>query len=93
MAAAREHPGLIQSGIIGGRIRVRVVCEAGNPSTLTFAIGQRLSPGEVPVPANWLARVAATFLSDTAPEKLSVAFDLAGQERQPDEIAFCDFIG
>jgi len=26
-------------------------------------------------------------------ERLSVAFDLAGQELQPDEIAFCDFIG
>ena len=45
------------------------------------------------MPADWLARVAAACLSDTAPERLSAAFDLAGQEPQPDEIAFCDSIG
>lgn len=91
VAAAREHPGLIQSGVIGGRIRVRVVCEAGDPPTLTVAISQRLFPGEMPVPGDWLVRVAAAFLPDTPPERLSVAFDLAGQELQPDEVAFCDF--
>lgn len=91
VAAAREHPGLIQSGIIGGRIRVRVVCEAGDPPTLTVAISQRVFPGEMPVPADWLVRVAAAFLPNTPPETLSVAFDLAGQELQPDEVAFCDF--
>jgi hypothetical protein len=90
---AREHPGVIQSAIIGGRIRVRVVCEAGDPAMLTVAISQRLFPGDMEVPADWLVRVAAAFLPETPPERLSVAFDLAGQELQPDEIAFCDFIG
>jgi hypothetical protein len=28
---------------------------------------------------------------DTPPRRLSVAFDLAGQELQSDEVAFCDF--
>lgn len=93
VAAAREHPGVIHSGIIGGRIRVRVVCEAGDPPMLTVAISQRLFPGEMPVPADWVVRVAAAFLPDTSPERLSVAFDLAGQELQPDEIALCDFAG
>ena len=91
-AAAREHPGVIQRGIIGGRIPVRVVCEAGDPPMLTVAISQRLFPGEMAVPTDWLLRVAAAFLPDTPPERLSVAFDLAGQELQADEIAFCDFI-
>ncbi len=93
VAAAREHPGMIQPGIIGGRICVRVVCEAGDPPMLTVAISQRLFPGDMPVPADWLVRVAAAFLPDTPPERLSIAFDLAGQELQPDEVAFCDFLG
>ncbi len=91
VAAARGQPGVIHSGTIGGRIRVRLVCEAGDPAMLTVAISQRLFPGDMPVPADWLVRVAAAFLPDTPPERLSVAFDLAGQELQSDEIAFCDF--
>jgi hypothetical protein len=90
--AAREQPGVIKSGIIGGRIRVRVVCEPGDPAMLTVAIGHRLFPGEMQVPANWLVRVAAAFLPSTPPERLSVAFDLAGHELHTEEIAFCDFL-
>jgi hypothetical protein len=93
VATAREHPGVIHSGTIGGRIRVRVVCEATDPAMLTVAISQRLFPGEMPVPADWLVRVAAAFLPDTPPERLSVAFELAGQALQPGEVAFCDFVG
>ncbi len=92
VAAAREQPGVIHSGTIGGRIRVRVVCET-DPAMLTVAIGQRLFPGEMSVPADWLVRVAAAFLPDTPPERLSVSFDLAGRKLQPDEIALCDFVG
>jgi hypothetical protein len=43
-------------------------------------------------PADWLVRVAAAFLPDTSPERLSVEFALAGGELQPDEVAFCDFV-
>jgi hypothetical protein len=93
VAAARQHPGAIHAGIIGGRIRVRVVCEAADPAMVTVAISQRLFPGEMPVPADWLLRVAAAFLPDTPPERLSIVFDLAGQELHPDEVAFCDFVG
>lgn len=93
VAAARERPGVIQSGMIGGRIRVRVVCEAGDPPMLTVAISQRLFPGEMQVPADWLVRVAAAFLPNTPPERLSIASEIAGNELHPDEIAFCDFVG
>lgn len=93
VAAARENPGVVHSGMVGGRIRVRLVYEAGDPAMLTVAISHRLFPGEMLVPADWLVRVAAAFSPDTPPERLSVAFDLAGQELQPDEIAFCDFVG
>lgn len=71
---------------------MRVACEAGDPPTLTVAISQRLFPGEMQVPADWLVRVAAAFLPDTPPERLSVTFDLAGQGLEADEIAFCDFV-
>jgi len=91
VAAARDRPGVIESGTIGGRIRVRVVYEAGEPGMLSVAIGQRLYPGEMPVPGDWLVRVAAAFLPETPPEELSIAFDLGGEELGPDEVAFCDF--
>lgn len=91
VATARARPGVIHSGTIGGRIRVRVVYEDAGPPMFTVAISQRLFPGEIRVPADWLVRVAAAFLPDTPPARLSVAFDLAGQELQPDEVAFCDF--
>jgi hypothetical protein len=93
VATAREQPGVIHPGTIGGRIRLRVVCEATDPAMLTVAISQRLFPGEMAVPADWLVRVAAAFLPDTPPERLAVAFDLAGHELQADEVAFCDFVG
>jgi hypothetical protein len=92
VATAREQPGVIHSATIGGRIRVRVVYEGSEPAILTVAISQRLFPGEMEVPADWLVRLAAAFLPDTPPERLSVAFDLAGQALQSDEIAFCDFV-
>jgi hypothetical protein len=91
VAAARAHPGVIQPATIGGRIPVRVVYEEGELPMLTVAISQRLVPGEMPVPGDWLVRVAAAFLPDTPPERLSIAFDLAGHDLQSDEVAFCDF--
>jgi hypothetical protein len=93
VAAARDRPGVIESGTIGGRIRVRVVYEPGEPGMLSVAIGQRLYPGEMPLPGDWLVRVAAAFLPETPPENLSIAFDLGGDELEPDEVAFCDFAG
>lgn len=90
-SAARERPGEIQVGEIGERIRVRLIYEDCEPPMLTLAISQRLWPGEMAIPADWLIRVAAAFLPDTPAEKLSVAFDLGGHDLQPDEIAFCDF--
>lgn len=90
-ATARDRPGAVHAGMIGGRIPVRVVYEDADPPMFTVAISQRLFPGEMRVPADWLLRVAAAFLPDTPPERLSLASDLAGQALQPDEVAFCDF--
>ena len=85
VATARSHPGDLQQATLGGRIRVRLVYEDSDPPMLTVAIGQRLIPGEMPVPADWLLRVAAAFLPETPVDRLSVAFDLAGQNLMPDE--------
>jgi hypothetical protein len=93
MAMAHANPGEVHEGMIGGRIRVRVVYEDSEPPMLTVAIGQHLIPGEMPVPADWLLSVAAAFLPDTPADMLSFAFDLAGHELRPDEVAFCDFRG
>lgn len=89
--AVRSHPGEIQSALIGGQVAVRVIYEDSEPPMLTVAISQRLRPGEMTVPADWLLRVAAAFLPDTPPERLAFAFDLGGRELFPDEAAFCDF--
>jgi hypothetical protein len=91
VAAVREQPGEIRAAMIGGRIGVRVVLEDSDPPMLTVAISQRLHPGEMTVPADWLVRVAAAFLPETPPDRLSLAFDLAGRELQADEVAFCEF--
>jgi hypothetical protein len=91
VAAARANPREIQTGMIGGRIRVRVAYEDSDPPMLTVAIGQRLWPGEMQIPADWLLRVAAAFLPDTPAEKLSFAPDIGGAELEPEEAAFCDF--
>jgi hypothetical protein len=78
--------------VLGGQIRVRIVCEDGDPPMMTVAISQRLMPGSMQVPAGWQLIVAAGFLPfTTPPENLSVAADLAGQPLRDDEIAYCDF--
>lgn len=91
IAAAKDDPGEIQLGVIGERIRVRAVYEDSDPPMMTVAISQRLWPGEMEVPADWQIRVAAAFLPETPADQLSLAFDLAGQDLESEEIAFCDF--
>lgn len=91
VAAAKDHPRETQMGTIGERIRVRVVYEDSDPPMMTVAVSQKLWPGEMEVPADWLLSVAAAFLPDTPAEKLSFAFDFAGDKLERDEVAFCDF--
>jgi hypothetical protein len=90
VAAAKADPRQIQVGVIGERIRIRVVHEDSDPPMMTVAISQKLWPGEMDVPADWQIRVAAAFLPETPVDQLSLAFDLAGVDLEPDEIAFCD---
>jgi hypothetical protein len=91
IAAAKNTPERILDGVVGGRIGVRLVYEADDPPMLTVAISQRLWPGQMQMPADWLIRVAAAFLPNTPAEELSYAWDLGGHELLADEVAFCDF--
>lgn len=93
VAAAQESPGTIQAGTVAGRIRVRCVYEDGELPMMTVAISQRLLPGEVQVPPEWQFILAAAFLPGTTqPSDLSLAFDLAGEEKEEDEVAYCNFV-
>jgi hypothetical protein len=92
VAAAKDHPRQVQVGVIGERIRIRVVYEDSDPPMMTVAISQKLWPGEMDVPADWQIRVAAAFLPETPVDQLSLAFDLAGVDLESDEIALLRFL-
>ena len=59
---------------------------------LTVAISQRLFPGEMQVPQTGSSVSRPRSSRILRPERLSIAFDLAGQDLEPDEVAFCDFV-
>lgn len=89
---ARSTPREIQEGVIGERVRVRLVFEDDEAPMLTVAISQRLRPGETQVPPDWQIRLAGAFLPGTSPQNLSFASDLAGHSLEDDEVAYCDFL-
>jgi hypothetical protein len=86
-----SQPGTVVQGVVGGRIRVRLLKEAGDRPMLTVAISQRLLPGEMLLPSDWLITLAAAFFPELAADQLAVAFDLGGRPLTFDEVAFCDF--
>jgi hypothetical protein len=88
---AKRSPGRIQSAVLGDRVPVRLVYEPSDTPMLTVAISQRVRPGDMTMPPDWLLLIAAAFLPETRIERLSFAPDLAGSPLGPDEVAFCDF--
>jgi len=58
---ARQLTGTIVTGLLGGRIRVRLLMEAGPPETLTVAYSERLQPGDLEIPRDWPIVVMAAF--------------------------------
>ena len=89
---AKRSPGRVQSAVLGDRVSVRLVYEPSDPPMLTVAISQKVRPGDMSMPPEWLLLIAAAFLPDTPIERLSLAPDLAGFPLSPDEVAFCDFL-
>jgi hypothetical protein len=88
---AKLSHGRIQTAVLADRVPVRVVYERTNPALLTVAISQKLLPGAIKMPENWLLQIAAAFLPKTPIERLSFAPDLGGSPLHSDEVAFCDF--
>lgn len=86
------NPGRLLVGILGGRIKIRAIFEDDDSPMLSVAISQKLQPGNLRLPADWLMIVAAAFFPDGDPQNLSFAWDLAGRPLGQDEIAFCDFV-
>lgn len=91
LAEADRSRGSIISGVLGGRVAVRVVKETGARAMVTLAISQRFRPGEVVVPPDWLMVVAGAFFPGLPEGQLHMAFDLGGHPLYLDEIAFCNF--
>lgn len=58
---AAAEPDRVVHGRLAGRIPVRVCVESGEPMMLVVAVSQRLSPGDVVIPALWQAIVASAF--------------------------------
>jgi hypothetical protein len=88
---ALSNPEVVVEARLGGRIGVRLVYEGPEPYILTVAISQHLRPGELEIPADWLAMVAAAFFQLTPFERLEMTSDLGGDQLRSDEIGFCDF--
>jgi hypothetical protein len=87
---AADQPGRIVTGLIGGRIRVRVVVETDERRVQSVAVSMRMVPGEMQVPADWLMTVAAAFFPELEPGHLVVAFDLGGHPAGADEVVFSE---
>ncbi len=87
-----SNPGRLLGGVLGGRIKIRAIFEADDTPMLSVAISQKLQPGNLQLPADWLMIVAAAFFPDGDPQNLSFAWDMGGRPLREDEIAFCDFV-
>jgi hypothetical protein len=90
---ARSQPRMVLAGVLADRIDVRVIAEPGDPSITTVAISQRIRPGEIDVPPDWVLIVAAAFLPGTPADRLSITWELGAEPLRPDEMGFCDFDG
>lgn len=88
-ARAVQRPGEVHQATVGGRVAVRLYCEAGDPPFLYVAVSQRLRPGALSLPPEWILQLMAAFFTDAALEELEVASELATDiALAPDELCF-----
>ena len=89
---ARSEPGIVHEVVLGGRVRLRVLYEAGSPSILSVAIGQRLIPGSVGVPPEWQTQLLAALFPAASFEDIGWIPELGtGHPLSDDEIGYCAF--
>jgi len=86
---ALQHPGEIHEAIVEGRIRVRVAYENGDTGILTVAVGNRLIPGEMSVPAEWLVQLLAAFFPGVPLQDVEYIDGFGGAALREDEDCFC----
>lgn len=89
---ALQHPSEIHEAIVGGRIRVRVAYENGDTGILTVAVGNRLIPGEMSVPAEWVVQLLAAFLPGVPLHDVEYIDEFGGAALREDEDCFCALI-
>lgn len=90
---AIDQPGRVHAGTIGGRVAVRVFCESGDPPLLSVAVSQRLRPGALSLPPEWLIQLIAAFFPSAGIEQLEATSELAPDvPLVADEVCFQDFI-
>lgn len=85
---ALDRPGEVRDAIVGGRIRIRLVYENGETGILSVAIANRLLPGEMHVPAEWVVQVLAAFFPSIPLAEIEYTDELAGRAVRSDEDCF-----
>jgi hypothetical protein len=89
---AFTHVGHIQEGVIGGRVRIRVVFENGTGGLLSVAIARRLLPGSLPLPIQWDVQLLAAFFPGAALEDIEYIDEIAGNALRSDEVCYCGLV-
>ncbi len=89
---ALEQPGEVHDAVIGGRVHVRAVYENGETGILSVAIANRLLPGLMQVPPEWLVQVLAAFFPDVPLAEIEYTDELVGKAVRPDEDCFCGLV-
>lgn len=84
-----SQPGKIHEEVLGGRVRLRLLYEPGDPSLLTVAVSQRLEPGAMALPPEWQVQLLAAMFPQIRLEEISIVDSLGDESLRPDEVGYC----
>jgi hypothetical protein len=89
---AIAQPHQVNEAILGGRVRVRLLYESGDPAFLIVAISSRLLPGILVLPAQWEMQLLAAFFPKSSLESICYTDTIGGQPLRPDERGYYDVV-
>ena len=89
---AQLRSNTVYEATIGGRVRVRLFYEPGDPAFLTVAISGRLVPGSIVLPPQWETQILAAFFPGSAFESLCYTDMIGAHPVAPDEHAYYDAV-
>ena len=69
-----------------------MVYENGDSGILSVAVANRLMPGEMQVPPEWLVQVLAAFFPGVPLQDVEYTDQFAGEPSWPDEDCFCALV-